>query len=127
MILYAPFSELVGQTLASVTETPEGGLVFITDTGQRYEMYHEQNCCEHVYLEEIVGDLADSIGAPIVHAEEVISYPEEPPVDSNDLSHCWTFYKLSTSRGYITFRWYGASNGYYSETVSFFKEVPNGN
>lgn len=118
------FSELVGKTLASVEVAPDNDEIrFVTDKGEHYMMYHTQDCCESVSIESIVGDLQDLIGSPILKAEE--SKSDKNPSDANpetiewQESFTWTFYKLATIKGYVDIRWYGSSNGYYSEAVEF--------
>ncbi len=39
-------------------------------------------------------------------------------------THTWAFYKFATVKGYVTVRWYGSSNGYYSEEVGFYEVRP---
>lgn len=116
----AKISELVGKTIAEI-EREENFLKFITSDGDRYVMKHEQDCCELVTLEEVIGDLADLINSPIVEASKETNR-ELPPKDPEwDESHTWTFYKIGSQKGFVTLRWYGESNGYYSEEVSFLK------
>lgn len=120
------FSELVGLTLVAVKGAPGSDRIeFITDKGDRFIQYHSQDCCESVSVEEIIGDLSDLIGSPILQAEEAVSSDETPegvtPPEYPD-SYTWTFYKLATIRGSVTIRWLGESNGYYSEGVDFRKE-----
>lgn len=110
---------LLGKTLSKITvnDDPFDEIVFIDDNGQKYVMLHVQDCCENVYLEDICGDISDLIGNPILVAEECRnSYYKDDPGDGR---FTWTFYKLSTIKGGVTIRWYGSSNGYYSESADF--------
>jgi len=118
------FNDLKGKTLASIDGCKEGGdeVIFTTIDGIKYRMHHWSDCCESVSIESVVGDLNDLIGSPILLAEESTS--DENPKDAKIVleyqeSYTWTFYKLATIKGYVDIRWYGESNGYYSESVDF--------
>ena len=115
------FEDLLGKTIVGVKVTDDS-ILFITNDGQ-YQLYHQQDCCESVYIEDIIGDVNDLIGSPLLMAEEVSNAdePNDSKVDDDyrDYSETWTFYKLATINGYVTIRWYGSSNGYYSEDVTF--------
>lgn len=110
------FSVLQGLTLKSIEGMREGNenIFFRTECGRLFKMYHDQNCCESVYIADVVGDVEDLIGTPIRNADESSKEDTE-----NDECGMWTFYKLSTIKGYVDLRWYGSSNGYYSVGVSF--------
>ena len=112
------FEDLVGSTLTNI-ENSDNEIVFTLKNGDRYKLYHSQSCCEHVYVEDVIGDLDDLVGSPLTMAEEA-SNEEEPPTPSGyHESYTWTFYKLATVKGYVTIRWFGSSNGYYSDRVDF--------
>jgi hypothetical protein len=120
------FNVLTGKTLTQVEYMEKGSerVLFYCKDGERYIMYHVQDCCERVWLEDIEGDEQDLLNTPILLAEKVVTYGDGNQLGMYDDSYTWTFYKLSTIKGSVTMRWYGASNGYYSEDVSFeeFKE-----
>lgn len=116
-------TELIGKTITDIQKGNDR-IEFTVQDGSKYAMYHVQDCCESVEVEDIIGDLNDLIGFPVTMAEEVVSgddYPIEgmPAAKDNEESYTWTFYKLATIKGYVTIRWYGQSNGYYSESVNF--------
>ena len=113
------FEDLKGLIFKSVENIDDRKIIFTTVGGKSFEMYHEQDCCETVSVESIVGDLSDLIGEPILMAEESSNHSSNK--DEHE-SCTWTFYKLATRKGYVDIRWFGSSNGYYSESVSL-KEV----
>jgi len=109
----AKIADMVGKAFTKVTAS-ENTLTFENDV-DRYVFFHMQDCCETVGIEDIVGDLSDLEGAPLVVAEEVDG---ETPADFEAYeSYTWTFYKFATRKGYVDVRWLGESNGYYSERV----------
>ncbi len=115
--MYNDITELKGKTLTEVVNIDNEEIVFTTDTGEHYKFYHVQDCCESVSVNDIAGELNDLVGAPLLMAEEVSN--ADAPVLPNEESYTWTFYKFATIKGYVTIRWLGTSNGYYSESVSF--------
>lgn len=146
----AGLNQFLGRTIVSIDEVTEeadedqvSGIESLTlnfSDGVRLEFYHNQNCCEHVSVHDICGNLKDLIGSPLLQIECVSqsSDPddEDEPVQLNALpapkgtdmdiptegveeaeSYTWTFYRMATIKGSVTIRWYGVSNGYYSERV----------
>lgn len=118
-----PLSILLGKTLTAVTTDGKERITFSADDGSAFLMHHEQDCCENVEIEDISGSLDDLVGALILRAEERTNSDEPAKAFDEewmkDDSFTWTFYELATIKGSVTIRWYGSSNGYYSERVTF--------
>ena len=83
--------------------------------GEAIKFYHSQSCCESVEVDDVYGCRDDLIDSILYDIELVQS--TDRPRDKYDSSFTWSFYKFRTSKGYVDVRWYGCSNGYYSETV----------
>lgn len=111
------FSELKGKTLKHIEVCGTEEIYFVTTDNEVYRMWHDQDCCESVQIEEICGDLNRLLHSPIGLAEEVTNTSDD--AKDEDDSFTWTFYRLATNHGFVTIRWYGTSNGYYSESVDF--------
>jgi hypothetical protein len=117
----AKIEDMVGKVFTSI-RNEDTELVFENAT-ERFVFFHSQDCCEHVSIEDVCGDLEDLIGEPLLLAEEVEGVT---PVEFNEADHesvTWTFYKFATRKGYVDVRWLGESNGYYSEGVSLGREL----
>jgi hypothetical protein len=133
------FESLKGKVLTSIDPTEGDEVIIFKTKDETFRMFHSSECCESVNVEEIVGDLNDLLNSEILLAEEVSSCEPDSLIKSQreleklrvkdskteyysePESETWTFYKLSTIKGSVTIRWYGTSNGYYSERVSFYK------
>jgi hypothetical protein len=137
---FVDFEILLGKTLKSIDgDKGSDTMLFVTDTGETYRLFGDEDLHWGCSIEEIHGDLDDLIGTPILMAEvDYSSYPNEDIEAKRELeriefkqehgtephypdSETWTFYKLATIKGSVTIRWYGSSNGYYSETATFEK------
>lgn len=123
---------LLGRTLTEIKVRDKETIFFTRDDGKVFRMYHPQDCCESVELDDICGDLQDLLNSPLLMVEEVTHSGEDPmgPFIPERMSNAseswtWTFYKFGTAKGYVTIRWIGESNGYYSESVDF-EEEKNG-
>jgi hypothetical protein len=122
------FNTLLGKVIKDVTlqhAVHDDGdeIIFDCEDGTSYCMLHCQDCCECVTVEDF--DLEEArkvlIGQQIVRAEESTSTENERKKPRTDDSFTWTFYKLATVKGWVDIRWYGTSNGYYSEGVELWE------
>lgn len=98
----------------------DGNEIIFENDEVRFVLYHEQDCCESVWIEDICGDLSDLEGTPILRCEQV-DY-DGAALGEYDESFTWTFYKFATIKGSVDVRFYGTSNGYYSESAHCRKE-----
>ncbi len=133
------FKTLEGKILKNI-ENKGDELIFTTTEGETYRQVYYDDCCASCSIEEIHGDLVDLIGSPILMAEEVSNTAPDAELqakrdkekadtlakgeyysDYQYESETWTFYKAATIKGSVTIRWYGSSNGYYSESPTFEK------
>ena len=122
----ASIEDLEFKYISKVEAEVQGEEVHLyTSYGEHYKMHHAQDCCETVYLADITGDIEDLQNCLVLIAEEATQVGDGSNEDDSYGSHTWTFYKFQTSKGAVTLRWYGESNGYYSESVDFVKEVPD--
>ena len=128
--------KMLNKRMVKVENLDDNEIKFTDEDGVIYRLYHSQDCCECVYIESVIGDLNDLLGVPLWVAEEVAFDGQEVPEgvtkkerdeenEYEDESFTWTFYKFATVKGYVDIRFYGSSNGYYSESAELEIENPN--
>ena len=107
-----------GRTIAKVEglELGETEIYIYFSKNEYIKMYHQQDCCENVDLDDICGN-TELEGAIFYELVEKKSDVELEAKEEYDESYTWTFYTIKTSKGYLDLRWYGSSNGYYGEGV----------
>ena len=119
---YANFFELKGQIIEKITGLTGGNdEVFIKTNNGTYKLYHEQDCCEHVRLVKVIGNVNELIGEVIFAEEDSGANDPDWYNESFNYSHTWTKYVLKTANASLEFWFLGESNGYYSEDVSIKK------
>lgn len=126
----ANVGDMINKIITNITlpneDEVQDAILFECADGSVYLMYHEQDCCETVEIDDINGNLDNLIDCCLAMAD-VASSDEQKNLDRGvrestyDESHTWTFYRFGTIRGYVDIRWYGESNGYYSESVDFIR------
>lgn len=116
-------SVIEGKTIVKIVGVEVGSeeIVFTFDDGTKFRFWYEHDCCASCAIAEIVGDVTDLLNTPLLVAEERDSGHSSPdgwsPSEYEE-SYTWTFYTFRTIKGTVDVRWFGSSNGYYSESVS---------
>lgn len=107
-----------------VTHIDESGdeIMITVEDGTKYHLYHSQSCCENVEIYDSVnGELHELVGKKLMLIEHDEKYtddeiPEDVDIQPYD-SYTWTEISFTTNEKTIISRWFGESNGYYSESV----------
>lgn len=82
------------------------------ESGNVLELFHDQDCCECVVIEDIQGEPVQLIGKTLEYVDEEI---EDGNVGESSTRTTYTF---KTSNYMLKIIWLGESNGYYSESVT---------
>lgn len=118
------YKQIIGKKVLVVQRDDDSFHLIFEDGTAKF--YHDQDCCESVYIHTVEGDLKDLVGKVIIDIEEFIGDEhapdgaEIPELVYSDDSHTWTKYVIKAGGVEFVMYWFGQSNGYYSESVNFF-------
>jgi hypothetical protein len=108
---------IIGKTIVNITGMYKGSenITIEFSDGDVFTM-SAPDTYSNVDVDDVCGDVEDLLNTPILRAEEVKNL--NLPSKNEESSFRWTFYKFATAKGYVDIKWYGTSNGYYSEECS---------
>ena len=115
------FEQIQGMTITAVVYKESNESLLIHLNTHVLEMIHHQDCCETVYLADVVGSFEDLIGYPLLEVSENLV-----DIATEDMSSTASYYNFKTIKASVQLRWVGESNGHYSETIDCFL-YPTGN
>lgn len=105
---------LIGETLSYIDDCGDQ-IVLTTVSGRKIRIYHEQECCESVRVEDTEGNWQELIGKVIIDIDE--------DIESGELGvyeyYTKTNLTFKVDGATVISKWIGESNGYYSESVDF--------
>lgn len=125
---------LIGETLIEVRKFNSSGypdnkelnpstLVLVCESGNKFEFSHSRDCCEDVHLEEGLSELESMIGEKILSAEVSSNTDDNDGVYEDGIKTKWTYYKLTSAKGYCDLRWIGTTHSDYSLEVTIVQTV----
>lgn len=108
-------SILIDMTIANAEQRGDA-IIIETSEGRTFHFDHQQDCCESVYIENVIGDLSSLSGAVVQHVRmDYVDLPDTYGVSTR------TTLVLATDKGTVVGIWHGSSNGYYGTGVSFWE------
>lgn len=111
-------ASVVGEVLAYVDTDEKGEWIRLTtQSGRVIEIYHNQDCCEHVRIESTEGSWLDLIGKVVVEASGTYVESKGDGFYQYDCTKTKLVFRVDDAT--VISRWIGESNGYYSESVDF--------
>lgn len=109
-------NSLVGEVLTYIDTDGKGEIMLTTESGRKIRIYHEQDCCESVRIEDTEGNWHNLIGKVIVEVNYDID-PSGAPMPEYPDSWTRTNLTFKVNDATVISKWIGESNGYYSESV----------
>lgn len=114
---------IIGETLTYVDiDDSNEQILLTTKSGKQIRIYHSQDCCESVHIEDTHGSWHDLLGKVIIDATHEEDRENDPPKNEESWTRTTLTFKVNDAT--VINKWIGTSNGYYSESVNFEEIVP---